>query len=83
MKSNKSVTGSLLTILFLFGLNFVVAQECTIKGKIIDADKRSIPGASILLKGTSIGVASDIDGKYQVISPRSLASDSAVGHTST
>jgi len=40
------------------------AQEKTISGTVTDASGIPLPGASIIVKGTSNGVQSDFDGKY-------------------
>ncbi len=42
------------------------AQDLTIKGKVVDENGLPIPGASILIKGTTKAAASDIDGNYQL-----------------
>lgn len=40
------------------------SQKYTISGKITDESGLSLPGANILVKGSSIGAISDFDGKY-------------------
>lgn len=40
------------------------AQEKTVKGKITDEQGNFLPGVSVLIKGTSRGVATDFDGNY-------------------
>lgn len=42
------------------------AQECTISGKITDKNGEPIVGAAVMVKGTSTGVISDIDGKFSI-----------------
>jgi TonB-linked SusC/RagA family outer membrane protein len=43
------------------------AQEITVTGKVKDAaDGNSIPGATVLVKGTTTGTVTDIDGKYSI-----------------
>jgi iron complex outermembrane receptor protein len=45
----------------------VLAQQLTVTGKVTDAtDGLPIPGANILLKGTTIGTSSDADGNFQI-----------------
>lgn len=54
-----------IALLFLFYLNNVFAQIITMKGEVVDAlTKQPLPGANIILLGTSIGAASDNDGKF-------------------
>jgi TonB-dependent receptor len=52
--------------LFLFQSAFA-ASSGTLKGKVYDADtKDALPGATILIKGTSIGAATDLNGSYVI-----------------
>ncbi|MCB0474158.1 MAG: TonB-dependent receptor [Flavobacteriaceae bacterium] len=55
----------------LFFLSFLVnlyAQErFTLSGKVIDEQEDPLPGASISLKGASIGVVTDFDGDFSLI----------------
>jgi TonB-linked SusC/RagA family outer membrane protein len=55
-----------LSILILIVLNLSVAwaQQRAIKGKISDEKGVSILGASVIIKGTTIGNVSDSDGNY-------------------
>jgi len=58
----------ILLIVILFTSSYIVsAQNITVKGKIISADdKTGIPGATALVKGTSKGTTSDVDGNYSI-----------------
>lgn len=59
-------------LLFLLGLSFqLFAQNVEINGQIVDENNEPIPGASVLLKGTTTGVAADIDGRYDISAPAS------------
>lgn len=44
----------------------VQQQKNTIKGKVTDKDGVPLPGVSVVIKGTSTGVATDIDGNYSI-----------------
>ncbi|MFV5700085.1 SusC/RagA family TonB-linked outer membrane protein [Flavobacterium sp. ZT3R17] len=46
------------------------AQDATINGKVLDDKGMSIPGATIVLKGTKSSVATDFDGKFQIKAPK-------------
>ena len=63
--------GIVSTILLLFGvLSMTYAQ--TISGKVTAAaDGTGIPGASIIVKGTTTGTSSDINGDFQLALPES------------
>ncbi len=54
-----------LTILSLFCFIAAQAQEKTITGKVTD-DTGPLPGASIIIKGTTTGTQSDFDGNYSI-----------------
>jgi TonB-linked SusC/RagA family outer membrane protein len=57
---------SLLVFLLLFGL-WSMAQEIQIKGKVTNAeDGSNLPGVNVLVKGTSQGVVTDVEGVFSI-----------------
>ena len=44
-------------------------QMQTITGKVVGQDSVPLPGVTILLKGTSSGVVTDLNGKYTINIP--------------
>ncbi|MCW2118821.1 SusC/RagA family TonB-linked outer membrane protein [Flavobacterium sp. 7A] len=44
-------------------------QQNPIKGTVKDEDGMPIPGVNVLVKGTTIGTTTDIDGKYVISAP--------------
>lgn len=46
------------------------AQDAAINGKVIDEQGMPIPGATIILKGTTTSVATDFDGSFQIKAPK-------------
>ena len=54
--------------LFL-GASALLAQNITVTGTVTDAMKEPIIGASILQQGTTVGTATDIDGKFSLVVP--------------
>ncbi|WP_372752424.1 TonB-dependent receptor [Mariniflexile sp.] len=44
----------------------IVSQEKNIKGVVADANGQPLPGANIIIKGTTKGVQTDFDGKYSI-----------------
>ena len=44
-------------------------QERIITGKVLDENGEPLPGANVLVKGTSIGTVSDVDGNYTLSIP--------------
>ena len=58
-----------MAIWLLHGLQ-AMAQSRTVQGKVFSQEDGSyIPGVSVVLKGTTIGAATDIEGHYQVSVP--------------
>lgn len=48
----------------------VSTEKILVKGTVKDENGESLPGASIILKGTTIGTVTDIDGKYALEVPK-------------
>lgn len=47
----------------------LIAQSITISGTVTDSNKEAVIGANVLLKGTSTGTITDVEGKYQLTVP--------------
>lgn len=65
-------TNRILILLFLATLmntQFLVAQSLNVSGKISSSDGQAVVGASVHVKGTSIGVTTDLDGRYEIKVP--------------
>lgn len=72
----------LLLTCLLVTVCFATAQERTITGTVISAeDGQPIVGATVLVKGTRIGAATDIDGKFSlsVFGPDAILHVSYIG----
>lgn len=59
---------SLVLSLVLFSVGFIMAQR-TVSGTITDEGGEPLIGASILVKGTSTGTVTDVDGTYSLSVP--------------
>ncbi|MEX0884632.1 MAG: TonB-dependent receptor plug domain-containing protein, partial [Cyclobacteriaceae bacterium] len=59
---------ALLLILLTFSLPiWVYSQSRTIRGTVTDSEEGlPIPGATVVVKGTNLGTATDIDGNYEI-----------------
>jgi TonB-linked SusC/RagA family outer membrane protein len=60
---------------YVFESNLIIVRKkssvleqktVTVKGKVRDKDGNSLPGVSIVIKGTSVGVSSDMDGNFKI-----------------
>ena len=60
----KKVTFLLLVVLMTAGLQ---AQTKKITGTVIDETSVPIPGANVVVKGTTIGTQTDFDGNYEIM----------------
>ena len=68
--ANQSWIKSLLAILLTYSSFWGFSQNQTISGVVKDAqDGTSLPGVTILIKGTQNGAVTDIDGKYSLTAP--------------
>ncbi|HAR38689.1 MAG: SusC/RagA family protein [Bacteroidetes bacterium GWD2_45_23] len=67
MKKKVSI-GMLLFLFFSLGLT---AQEKNIRGSVKDTYGEPVIGANVMVKGTSIGAATDINGNYTLSAPAS------------
>ena len=57
----------LFVCLIFMGLQIVNAQSKQITGTVTSAeDGLGMPGVSVVIKGTTIGASTDIDGKYSL-----------------
>ena len=55
-------------ILLLFP-SFMIAQQLTIKGNVVDDDSNEpLPGATLFIKGSSIGATTNLDGVFSIAS---------------
>ncbi len=57
-------------LMFTVGLSTSWAQERTVTGKVTSKeDSQPLPGVNVVLKGTSVGTVTDIDGNYSILIP--------------
>ena len=56
----------LLAVLLLLSPIWAYGQATTVTGKVIDEAGAPLPGVNIIVKGTSTGTLSDIDGNYRL-----------------
>ena len=76
----------LLVFLGLIGLQVVFAQTRDITGTVTSTeDGSTVPGASVVVKGTTVGTVTDMDGKFTLKVPQGAKSleVSFVGMTNT
>lgn len=65
MKNCNSIKWLIWSVAFLLiGSLSVQAQKITVNGIVIDQEETPLIGASVILKGVSNGVITDINGKF-------------------
>ncbi|MBN2349624.1 MAG: TonB-dependent receptor [Bacteroidales bacterium] len=61
---------SLFVFLLLFSLQAIIAQDIQISGTVTSSEDGSpLPGASVVIKGTTAGIATDINGQFSLRVP--------------
>jgi len=59
-----------IALIAFFGLSLLNAQTRTVTGTVTSSeDGMGIPGVNVIVKGTTVGVATDFDGKYTINVP--------------
>ena len=56
----------LLSLLLLFSGAVIFGQERSISGTIVDNSGAPLPGVNVIIKGTTTGTVSDMDGKFAI-----------------
>jgi TonB-linked SusC/RagA family outer membrane protein len=86
MRNQKIIFKKILFILGLFLISFqgIQAQnEKTVTGVVIDETNSPLPGVTVLIKGSSKGAITDLDGKFTIsVSPNATLVFSFIGMTS-
>ncbi len=58
-----------ILLLTVVGLTTAMAQDRTISGRVTDDVGEGLPGVNVILKGTTTGTTTDIDGAYRLTIP--------------
>ena len=67
MKINNLPKRLLLTLWgIVLGASLLSAQNKTVKGVVLDETDQGVIGAAVMIKGTTTGVATDIDGAFEI-----------------
>lgn len=65
---NKNFVSLLLLILIMLGTLAAQAQR-TVRGSVRDTEGMTLPGANVLVKGTTTGVMTGMDGGFELVMP--------------
>lgn len=81
---NKTVV--LVMLLFSAVLTLSAQDGNVISGTVVDESGQPVVGAGVLIKGTTVGTSTDIDGKFSLVCPDNAAESflevSCLGYTS-
>lgn len=64
---------NILFIVLMLAVMVSIKAQITIQGTVSDASGNPIPGANIIVKGTTIGTVTDIEGKFSINAPDSTS----------
>lgn len=71
----------LVIVFFAISPLLGLAQTNAVRGVVVDGDKSPIPGVNVVVKGTTNGVATDIDGNFTLnVAPNSVLVFSYIGY---
>src|SRR5664280_343869 len=65
----KKVLKVFLTLLFLIICTPGIFAQKSVTGTVLDTDKQPVVGANVIVKGTTVGAITDINGKYSINVP--------------
>lgn len=69
MNYKRHLERSALVLLFCFLQLLAFSQAKTVTGKVTSSNGEAIPGASIVIKGTTSGIITNLDGEYTITVP--------------
>ncbi len=59
----------LLSMVFVFVMGLNAWAQRTVSGKVTDDNGEGLPGVNVVIKGTTTGVTTDLDGNYSISVP--------------
>ena len=62
----KTKFSGILTLILAFVVHLTFAQEKTVSGTVSDNNSLPLPGATVLIQGTTTGTSTDFDGNYSI-----------------
>lgn len=64
---------NLIILCLILGMGSAIAQTLRVEGQLLEETGGPIVGATIVIKGTTTGVASDVDGRFSIMVPNDKA----------
>ena len=73
----------LLFVLLLFCTAAIAQTRVSVTGSVTGNDGLPLPGVSVVVKGTTRGVSTDFNGKYEIqVAPNEVLEFSSMGYAS-
>lgn len=66
LEKTSKVLFLVLAMLLAASINLLAQQSRTVTGRITDSDGEALPGANVTVKGTAIGVVTNLEGYYSI-----------------
>ena len=83
MKKNKLLQVALIMLPMLLLSLLSFGQSIKVQGIVTDESGNSMPGVNVIIQGTTVGIVTDMDGKYQIeANAKSTLSFSFIGYKS-
>ena len=70
MHSQKLLKSTVALLAAMFVSVSLLAQNVSVRGVVTDSNGEPIPGAAVLIKGTTTGVSTTVDGAYSITVPQ-------------
>lgn len=81
MKKNKLLQVAFIVLPMLLFSLWSFGQSIKVQGTVTDESGSPVPGVSVVIKGTTVGIVTDMNGKYQIeANSKSTLSFSFVGY---
>jgi TonB-linked SusC/RagA family outer membrane protein len=62
-----------IIFILIFSVPSLLSQQLEITGKVTDEDGAGMPGVNVVIKGTTTGTATDVDGNYIITVPDAVS----------
>jgi len=78
----KAATIVMIFAASLLGMSSALAQNPAIRGNVVDSGNQPVIGAAVVVPGTTNGVTTDLDGKFEIrVAPGTTLEVSCIGYT--
>ena len=78
----KAATVIMIFAASLLGMSSALAQNPAIRGNVVDSGNQPVIGAAVVVPGTTNGVTTDLDGKFEIrVAPGTTLEVSCIGYT--